>query len=239
MAWVRLHDGAMTHPKVVGLSDAAFRLWVWGLSYCQQHLTDGWIPPASLPAKCKPDALVSARLWHYAAQGGFAVHDYLDWNDSRETIQKKRASLRERVSRYRGADTARARNASAPSGVVNSSDLTTTKDSEGESEGKPSAVPAFVGKQRPLPGYRRLKVFPWMVDELIGMLGDSAFDFDIDAWLLRLDASGDVLPPNLWPWMKDAVSADAARRGFGAASTNGHTNIDAVRDILRRDGVIE
>ena len=137
MSWVRIHDGALTHPKIVGLSDSAFRLWVWGLSYCQQHLTDGWIPPAALPVKSKPDALVDARLWMYAAQGGFDVHGYLDWNDSRETVQKKRASLRARVTRYRGDDTTRTRNASATSGV-GVTDLTKIKISEGESEGKPS-----------------------------------------------------------------------------------------------------
>lgn len=104
-----------------------------------------------------------------------------------------------------------------------------------------AAVPRFVGKQKPIPGYRRLRIFPWMLDEMLGMLGQYADEFDLDKWLLMLDSSGSVLPPTLWPWMKEAVSAEAAKRGFGAsATTNGtHTNIDAVREILRRDGVIE
>lgn len=105
-----------------------------------------------------------------------------------------------------------------------------------------AAMPRYVGKQKPIPGYRRLKVFPFMVEEIMGMLGDQAEAFDIDRWLLELDSSGRVLPPNLWPWMKEAVSADAAMRGFGpAALVKGttHTNIDAVRELLRRDGVIE
>lgn len=104
-----------------------------------------------------------------------------------------------------------------------------------------AAMPRYIGKQKPIPGYRRLKVFPFMVEEIMGMLGDRAVDFDLDKWLLELDSSGRVLPPNIWPWMKEAVSADASMRGFGpAALVKGtHTNIDAVRDILRRDGVIE
>lgn len=104
-----------------------------------------------------------------------------------------------------------------------------------------AAAPRFVGKQKPIPGYRRLRVFPWMVEETLGMLGEHADEFDLDKWLLLLDSSGRVLPPNLWPWIKEAVSADAAARGFGAAAvSNGtHTNIDAVRELLRRDGVIE
>lgn len=57
-----------------------------------------------------------------------------------------------------------------------------------------------------------------MVDDLLGMLGDSAEAFDLDLWLSQLDESGRVLPPNLWPWLKDAVSADAAKRGMGVAA---------------------
>lgn len=80
-----------------------------------------------------------------------------------------------------------------------------------------------------------------MIDDMLGMLGDRAEEFDLDKWLLLLDSSGRVLPPSLWPWLKETVSADAAARGFGAveASNGTHTNIEAVREILRRDGVIE
>lgn len=76
---------------------------------------------------------------------------------------------------------------------------------------------------------------------MLGMLGDHAESFDLDKWLLLLDSSGRVLPPNVWPWLKEQVSSDAAARGFGAAGvSNGtHTNVDAVRELLRRDGVIE
>lgn len=102
MAWVRLHDGAMTHPKVVGLSDRAFRLWVWGLSYAQQHLTDGWIPVIAIPGvllKSVKD-LSLAVLW-VAVPTGYVIHDYLDWNDSRETVTKKRTEAKDRMSAAR------------------------------------------------------------------------------------------------------------------------------------------
>lgn len=102
MAWVRIHDGAMTHPKVLGLSDRAFRLWVWGLTYAQQHLTNGWLPILAIPgalAKSVKD-LVAAALWE-AVENGYQVHDYLDWNDSRETVTKKRNEAKERMSAAR------------------------------------------------------------------------------------------------------------------------------------------
>ena len=73
------------------------------------------------------------------------------------------------------------------------------------------------------------------------MLGDHAEAFDLDAWLIKLDSSGDILPPTLWPWLKEAVAQSAAAKGFRPpeSSHSGHTNIDLVRDLLRRDGVIE
>jgi len=100
MPWVRIDDAAMTHPKVIGLSDKAFRLWVWGLAYCQQHLTDGYIPLAAIKAASVlrvASQLVQARLWDVREAGGWDVHDYTDWNDSREEVNDKRTRARERM----------------------------------------------------------------------------------------------------------------------------------------------
>lgn len=100
MAWVRIDDKAMTHPKIVGLSDKAFRLWVWGLAYCQQHLTDGRIPLAavvSAPAVRIAHQLVDAHLWQPLEPSGWLVHDYTDWNDSREEAEAKKEKARERM----------------------------------------------------------------------------------------------------------------------------------------------
>lgn len=102
MAWVRLHDAAMTHPKIGKLSDKAFRLWVWGLSYCQMYLTDGLIEPSAIPLRLKraSEGLLQVGLWEpYAA--GFKVHDYLDWNDSKEIVMQKRNAAKERMTAVR------------------------------------------------------------------------------------------------------------------------------------------
>lgn len=102
MAWVRIHDGAMTHPKIVGLSDKAFRLWIWGLSYSQQHLTDGQIPAAAIPARIvrAQRDLVTAGLWK-AQTAAYQIHDYLQWNDSKDFVLKKRAEAKERMTNTR------------------------------------------------------------------------------------------------------------------------------------------
>ncbi len=97
MAWVRIHDGAMSHLKIVSLSDSAFRLWIRGLCYCQSALTDGLIPHAALAqmgAKRRDvAALETAGLWDQHERG-FAVHDYLAWNDCREKVVERQEKAR-------------------------------------------------------------------------------------------------------------------------------------------------
>lgn len=109
MAWARIHDGAMSHPKITALSDAAFRVWVKGLAFCQLNLTDGLIPQQSAKdigaSKRVIDELTtplpgySAALWELHAIG-YAVRDYLFWNDSRERIQAQRVEAKERKRKW-------------------------------------------------------------------------------------------------------------------------------------------
>lgn len=105
MAWVRIHDGAMTHPKVVGMFDwrDPFHLWVWGLSYCQTHLTDGRIVREAVPKAGNKAAaeLVKRSLWDVCEDGGWVVHDYLTYNDSREHALNERRKARERMANNR------------------------------------------------------------------------------------------------------------------------------------------
>lgn len=142
MAWVRIHDLAMTHPKIVGLSDKCFRLWVWGLSYSQQHLTDGALPFAAIPARLKlaVDRLVSVRLWEPLPGLGWKVHDYLDWNDSREVVIAKREGAKTRLQSFREKRVSSLTSATALArgGVV----LSSSSFPERESEGKPAVFGA-------------------------------------------------------------------------------------------------
>jgi hypothetical protein len=101
MPWVRIEEKALTHPKIVGLSDGAFRLWVAGLAYCQQHLTDGAIPFAivrtliSMTAK-RVQELLAGGLWD-RGEGGYRVHDYLIHNESRAVVLAKREAAKDRM----------------------------------------------------------------------------------------------------------------------------------------------
>src|SRR5262249_47185733 len=109
--WMRLDDAAMSNLKIMRLSDSAFRLWIKGLCYCQQHLTDGRIPREVLReigAKRKdadelstPNVEGKAPLWEPIDGFGFQVHDFLDWNESRDEIHKKREAAKLRVTKAR------------------------------------------------------------------------------------------------------------------------------------------
>src|SRR3990167_9477031 len=99
MAWVRIHDGALTHPKIVGLPDKAVRLWVWGLCYYQMHLTSGVIPVQALIGPTRTAAVLDlARLWEALETGGWRVHGYLEWNDSRALGLRKRSEAKDRMT---------------------------------------------------------------------------------------------------------------------------------------------
>lgn len=93
MSWVRLDDKAMDHPKILLLTDSQFRLWIKGLCYAQKHLTDGFIPALALkpmlPKAGDSTRLCEVVLWEVVTDG-FQVHDFLQWNDSRERVQERK-----------------------------------------------------------------------------------------------------------------------------------------------------
>ena len=239
MAWVRIHDGAMSHPKILSLPATAFRTWVAGLSYCQQHLTDGRIPAAALGVflATKSDAthLVAAGLWHQV-EGGYEVHDYLDWNNSREFVNRERDRARERATASRG----RAPHVRRTSSIGVDVDLGLTSISEGV-QGEPAPRPAA-----PLPPKSsgkqsgRLFLHRWQLDALIATLGDHARDFGLDDWLDALSRKPGVLPADRWAWVQAELHAEVKRRGLPvAAAGGGPTSLEVAEALLRRDGVIQ
>lgn len=86
MTWVRLDDAFPEHPKVLALGDdyeAGVALHVRGLCYCARNLTDGHVPARMFREDAATIArLVEVGMWH-EAEGGFVIHDYLDYNPSR------------------------------------------------------------------------------------------------------------------------------------------------------------
>jgi hypothetical protein len=73
-------------------------------------------------------------------------------------------------------------------------------------------------KQRPLPGFNRLRIFRWLIDDMTGMLGDHVESFDLEGWLQSIDENGAiVIPANQIPWLKTELELECRRRGlFGS-----------------------
>ena len=107
MTWVKVDDLITEHEKCVGLSDAAWTLWLHGLLYCSRNLTDGRIPAAMLPRlsavknpRKAAGELVSAGLWD-ERDGAWWVHDYLDHQRSKAQVEAEREAAAERQRKAR------------------------------------------------------------------------------------------------------------------------------------------
>lgn len=107
MPWVRLDDRFPTHRKVALLSDRAFRLYVSALCWASENLTEGKILDRELPfisrvrgLKTVAKELEDAGLWD-PADGGWTIHDYLEYNPDRAKVQAERKSNAERQKAWR------------------------------------------------------------------------------------------------------------------------------------------
>jgi len=96
MGWLKLDDAFGTHPKIAGLSDRAFRAHVLGMLYAAQHLTDGFIPTAVAPSKRILGELEGA-LWS-PIEGGWLIHDFLEYNPPRALVLAEREAAKARRS---------------------------------------------------------------------------------------------------------------------------------------------
>jgi hypothetical protein len=122
MPWVRIDDGFPQHPKVIGVGPLGLALQVAGLCYCNRYLTDGFVPKAAVPLLLdfsEIDTLLPLEVgepgtWHWALQklmdaglwkevpDGYILHDYLDYQPSKEQVLKEREVNKARQERFRG-----------------------------------------------------------------------------------------------------------------------------------------
>ena len=105
MTWIKLDDGFPSNPKIVGLSNAGFRLYIEALCYSGRYLTDGQIPaPALARLQCveASDELIEAGLWA-RAEDGIEILSYMEYQTSKTEVLIKREQTRARSSRYRSS----------------------------------------------------------------------------------------------------------------------------------------
>jgi hypothetical protein len=105
VSWFKLDDATYDHPKIVQVSDGAFRLWVTAGLYCAKHLTDGIISPGTLKvlqAKSRHcDELWSAGLWERIPEGGYRFHDWDHYQPTRLQVIERRRKEAERKAKAR------------------------------------------------------------------------------------------------------------------------------------------
>lgn len=99
MAWARLNDGIFDHPKCIDAGEDATNLFVRSIVWCSKQLTDGRIPKAALrvltqrrDADALAAKLLEVGLWE-DRDGAWWVHDFLDYNPSRESVEGRRADV--------------------------------------------------------------------------------------------------------------------------------------------------
>jgi len=106
--YAHLDDRFYGNPKILGTPLPALGLYAVGLSYCNAQLTDGFIPRAVVVGwtgwASAAKTLVARKLWE-SVDEGFLVHDFLDWNPSRQQVLKERAAAAERKRSSRRTDT--------------------------------------------------------------------------------------------------------------------------------------
>jgi hypothetical protein len=103
MTWIKIDDTLPNNPKILPLSDGAFRLYIEALCYCNQYLTDGFLADAvllRLDVNNRRSELVEACLWIECVDG-MQINDYTEHQTARSEIEKKREQNKERSSRYR------------------------------------------------------------------------------------------------------------------------------------------
>lgn len=100
--FIRLSCEVLTDAKILAAGPEASWLWVRGLLYAKQHLTDGFVPDTALaivglglaPAKVRAaaKAIVAAGLWE-ECEGGWRVppERWARWQTTREEVEAVRA----------------------------------------------------------------------------------------------------------------------------------------------------
>lgn len=114
MPWFALDDGFDTHPKVRKAGNAAVGLFVRLGVHATKHLTEGHLDGAIVRdygTVATVRKLITVGMLHepghgcrrcpQPADGGFYIHDYLDYNKSRAQIEAAREAARKRQQKGR------------------------------------------------------------------------------------------------------------------------------------------
>ncbi len=104
MALARIDTGFLRNPKIVAVGKDGTLLQLAGILYCSDGLTDGFIPKKAVPilgasamvrsASRTAALLVAAGLWEESGDG-YRIHDFLQYQPSRDAALSRRTSRAE------------------------------------------------------------------------------------------------------------------------------------------------
>lgn len=111
MGWSKLDDAVFGHHKFLAAGPDGVTMWMMALAYANRYSTDGFIPDVTVPAlyPLRHPAKVAQQLVTVGlferVEGGFVVHDYLDYNPSAIEVKERREAerLRKQAQRSAGA----------------------------------------------------------------------------------------------------------------------------------------
>lgn len=109
MAWIKLDDQMVDHPKIDALSDEAFRWAHRGLSYANRFLTNGRLLPAfsaRVPAAIVNElttTIVGQRspVWDRDRDGTLRIHDFTKYQLSKADVERERRLSKARQAKWR------------------------------------------------------------------------------------------------------------------------------------------
>ena len=107
MPYFGVDDGFAFHPKAIRAGNAALGLWVRSGSYCNQQLTDGFVPSdivSVLGTPTQAKRLVAVGLW-VEVEGGYQFHEWSSSgrNFTRQQVLDRRRKDAEKKARARAA----------------------------------------------------------------------------------------------------------------------------------------
>jgi hypothetical protein len=130
--------GFVDNPKIIGLSDAAFRAYVESIVYARQHLTDGFVDARVISRKWGQGVLdelttndVTNPSWK-SCEGGIQIHDFDIHQTTKAEIQEIRKARSE--AGKRGAEAKAKQNVSKSSAKENILLSKTKPETETETE---------------------------------------------------------------------------------------------------------
>lgn len=163
MTWVRVDEEFARHPKVIEAGPLGMAMQVAALCYCNQYLTDGFVPEAVVPALINLDGLgmriwkgemvgggedaswelvmedvLNAGLWKKVT-GGYRIHDYDKYQPSKAQVLALREARKE-AGRKGGKVSSRAKSKQ----VIEQEIEQTISNGSSETEAKSNPVPVPV-----------------------------------------------------------------------------------------------